>query len=189
MSLSRSDQMARIRSRDTKPERALRRELWRRGVRYRLRHPVPAGRPDIILPGRRVAVFVDGCFWHGCPVHYVPPRSRCEYWDEKLKGNVTRDILQTRLLRAAQWGVIRVWECALLGESAARVADQVKRKIEGEQSETAPEWRVIQVFSLDQRGEREQRVMVDLYNLHTRCVVERARSFGRARSEQPPSTP
>jgi len=68
------------------------------------------GRPDVVFPGPKVAVFIDGCFWHGCPEHYVRPRSRTEFWAEKLAQNVARDRRQTLALEAQGWRVVRVWE-------------------------------------------------------------------------------
>lgn len=106
----RSDAMSRIRGKNTKPEVLLRKSLWARGLRYRLHRATPAGRPDIVFPGPRVAIFVDGCFWHGCPAHYVPPRSREAFWARKLKTNVERDQRQTRELERSGWRVMRVWE-------------------------------------------------------------------------------
>lgn len=176
MGLSRSAQMARIKSSDTKPERLLRSELWGRGLRYRLRHRVPAGRPDLVFPGRRVAVFVDGCFWHGCPDHYVPPRSRREYWEQKLAGNVQRDIFQTRQLEAAGWRVIRVWSCEIEA-SVVEVADRISSLLEDPRPVVTSAWRVLRVDWLDDCGEKEHRILVDLRDSRSRQIITRARSF------------
>src|SRR5215475_6215393 len=94
MVLTRSEQMARIRGAHTSPEVELRSLLWRSGLRYRLHVKALPGRPDLVLSRSRVAVFVDGCFWHGCPDHYVRPRSRTRFWAEKLSQNVQRDCQQ-----------------------------------------------------------------------------------------------
>src|SRR5262245_58811764 len=110
VALTRSEQMARIRGRNTTPELLLRRLLWEAGLRYRLHAKTPAGRPDIAFPQSRVAVFIDGCFWHGCPDHYVRPRSSSEFWSRKLAENVRRDATQTRRLEALGWRVCRFWE-------------------------------------------------------------------------------
>lgn len=108
----RSTLMSRIRSRDTKPEVALRRALWGAGCRFRVnwRHREVGVRIDVAAPGRRLAVFVDGCFWHGCPSHAVTPKSNTDFWVKKIKGNMVRDLNQTRALRRAGWRVVRVWE-------------------------------------------------------------------------------
>lgn len=97
----------------TTPELALRRALFARGWRYRVGHKVP-GMPrrtiDIAFPGRRVAVFVDGCFWHGCPEHCIPPKNNAEWWARKLEGNRARDRQTDEVLTSAGWTVVRVWE-------------------------------------------------------------------------------
>ncbi len=101
--------MSRIRSRDTSPELLLRKSLWKRGLRYRCHARVCGIRPDLVFSGPRVVVFVDGCFWHGCPDHYVRPRTRTKFWQEKLRRTTDRDRLQTELLEAEGWTVLRVW--------------------------------------------------------------------------------
>jgi DNA mismatch endonuclease, patch repair protein len=101
--------MARVRSRNTTPEVALRKELWALGRRYRLHAPIP-GRPDIVFARARVAVFVDGCFWHGCPEHYTAPAANAEFWRAKLERNVARDRQVDRELAGHGWLVLRLWE-------------------------------------------------------------------------------
>lgn len=101
------------RRRDTSPERLLRSELHRAGLRYRLDRPVVPGlrrRGDIVFVRARVAVFVDGCFWHVCPKHASWPKSNAEWWKQKLEANVARDRDTDRRLRRAGWSVIRIWE-------------------------------------------------------------------------------
>lgn len=106
---ARSALMSRVRDRDTKPELLMRRALWHRGHRYRLRYPIP-GKPDLVFPSPRVAVFVDGCFWHGCPAHGTTPTSNTVFWNEKLSRNVSRDREVTRELLDTGWTVLRFWE-------------------------------------------------------------------------------
>ncbi|QZA08391.1 very short patch repair endonuclease [Mycolicibacter heraklionensis] len=110
----RSRNMAAIRRRDTKPESMVRSRLHRRGYRFLKDHPVRVEgrliRPDIVFTKRRVAVFVDGCFWHSCPQHSRRPRVNDDYWLPKLEGNAARDRAQTGVLRAAGWTVLRFWE-------------------------------------------------------------------------------
>lgn len=107
----------------TYPEMRLRSELHRRGYRYRVGCKVP-GAPrrtiDIAFPGQRLAVFVDGCFWHSCPDHGVRPKSNREWWADKLAGNVERDRSTEEILAAHGWTVVRVWEHAEL-ETAVEV--------------------------------------------------------------------
>ncbi len=101
--------MSRIRGKNTKPEIVLRKALWCNGVRYRVKNALP-GRPDIIFPKQRTAVFVDGCFWHMCPKHFSMPRANKIFWKKKLEGNVTRDREVNTALKKVGWKVIRFWE-------------------------------------------------------------------------------
>jgi DNA mismatch endonuclease, patch repair protein len=104
------------RRRDTKPEKALRSALFSLGLRYRVDHPIKpseqsrAIRPDIVFTRARLAVFVDGCFWHGCPDHGNSPRRNSRYWDAKLARNRDRDRHYDDLLESGGWTVIRFWE-------------------------------------------------------------------------------
>jgi DNA mismatch endonuclease, patch repair protein len=117
------------RARDTSPELMLRKELHRRGLRYRVhRRPVPAVRAtaDIVFGPARVAVFVDGCFWHRCPQHSVMPKQNGEWWRSKLEGNVARDRRDDRVLDEQGWRVIRVWE----HEDPEAAADRIARALD-----------------------------------------------------------
>jgi DNA mismatch endonuclease (patch repair protein) len=120
-----SARMARARRRDTAPEVALRRELHARGLRYRVAYPIPGQRRrtiDIAFTRAKVAVFVDGCFWHGCTEHGTKPRSNSAWWQEKLAANVARDADTDRVLADLGWQVVRVWE----HNSGRKVADLVE---------------------------------------------------------------
>lgn len=108
-SSQRSFCMSQIRSRNTKPEIALRKALWHCGFRYRVNSSLP-GRPDIVFSGSKTAIFVDGCFWHKCPDHFVYPKNRAEFWREKIEGNVQRDRRVDELLRTQGWFALRFWE-------------------------------------------------------------------------------
>ena len=102
--------MSRIRDRDTKPELDIRRRLFSHGLKgYRLRPKLP-GKPDIVFGKAKVAVFIDGCFWHGCPKCYARPASRRNYWDEKLIRNVARDKIVNKSLKKMGWTTLRFWE-------------------------------------------------------------------------------
>lgn len=101
--------MSRIRGCDTKPELLLRRQLWARGLRYRLKSRLP-GKPDLVFVSVRVAIFVDGCQWHCCPKHFVRPRSNQEFWDLKFSKNRERDKAVNARLREEGWCVLRFWE-------------------------------------------------------------------------------
>src|SRR5436305_4641398 len=105
MGRTRSEQMARIRGKNTSPEMLLRRALWAAGLRYRVHYRTPAGRADIALVKVQLAIYIDGCFWHGCPDHYVRPRSQADFWAAKLAQNVERDRRQTLQLETSGWKV------------------------------------------------------------------------------------
>jgi len=124
-----SERMSRVRNRDTAAEMALRRELHRRGLRYRVNFKIPGlgrTRPDIAFTRRKVAVFVDGCFWHRCPEHATFPKANAKWWEEKLDANVRRDREADEALRRAGWTVIRVWE----HEDPGRAADRIERAVQ-----------------------------------------------------------
>lgn len=105
----RSEVMSRIKGKDTGPELNLRKALWAEGYRYRLKSKLP-GRPDIVFPRQKLAVFVDGCFWHGCPEHAVSPKSNSAFWSKKLGGNIERDGRVNARLASEGWRVLRIWE-------------------------------------------------------------------------------
>jgi len=111
----RSAVMAQVKGRDTKPELIVRRLLWRLGARYRLHRKDLPGRPDIVLPGRRLAIFVHGCFWHGhdCARGARTPKANRAYWTAKVARNRARDAASIAQLTALGWRVEVVWECAL----------------------------------------------------------------------------
>jgi DNA mismatch endonuclease (patch repair protein) len=123
----RSAVMARVKARDTGPERVVRRLLWRLGARYRLDRKDLPGRPDIVMPGRKLAVFVHGCFWHGhdCARGARVPKANRDYWTGKIGRNRARDIETRARLEALGWRVEVVWECELKDEAAVeqRLAD------------------------------------------------------------------
>nr|WP_240963326.1 very short patch repair endonuclease [Antrihabitans stalactiti] len=105
--------MAKQRRRDTAPEVALRRELHRRGLRFFVdRAPLPGlrRRADLVFPRLRVAVYVDGCFWHSCPQHATHPKNNADWWAAKLAANVARDRDTDARLAESGWQVVRVWE-------------------------------------------------------------------------------
>lgn len=111
----RSWNMSRIRSRDTKPELTVRSLLHRMGYRFRLHAKDLPGKPDILLPKYKTAVFVHGCFWHrhkGCKFAYQP-KSRKEFWEKKFKDNINRDYVVRTTLEQQGWQVVIVWECEL----------------------------------------------------------------------------
>ncbi len=100
--------MSAIRSENTKPEMLLRKALWARNLRFRVYYGKE--KIDIAFPSKKVAIFVDGCFWHGCPFHSHIPKSNKEYWLPKLKKNIERDQNKNQRLEAEGWKVLRFWE-------------------------------------------------------------------------------
>ncbi len=97
----------------TKPERRLRSALHRAGIRFRVDcRPIPEIRcaADVVFPRQRVCIFVDGCFWHGCPMHFRVPNTNADWWAEKIRDNARRDSVQTLALQRAGWEVVRIWE-------------------------------------------------------------------------------
>ncbi|MEU9030582.1 very short patch repair endonuclease [Streptomyces sp. NPDC048383] len=119
-----SARMSRQSVRNTSPEMAVRKLLHAAGLRYRLQVKVP-GMPrrsiDIAFPGAKVAVFLDGCFWHGCPQHATRPKANAEWWREKLERNMARDRETNEQLTSAGWTVLRFWEHERAEAVAARV--------------------------------------------------------------------
>lgn len=109
----RSQLMARVRGKNTKPEIAVRQVLHRLGYRFRLHRAALAGRPDIVLPRYRTAIFVHGCFWHRHPdcSKATTPKTRVNFWNDKFAANVARDRRNTDALQRAGWQVVVIWEC------------------------------------------------------------------------------
>lgn len=169
--LSRSEQMARIRGENTRPERRLRSALWAAGLRFRIHAATPVGKPDIVFPGRQLAVFIDGCFWHGCPLHYVRPRSRLDHWEGRLRTNVDRDRRQTLELESLGWLVMRVWEHEIF-EELPKVVERVQRAYESSQQATSPDWRVVAVESIDEQTRIERRHLEQLRNPEVKRTEE-----------------
>ena len=126
--LTRSENMSRIRGKDTLPELAVRRAFWAAGFRYRLHDRRLPGNPDLVFAGRRTVVFVHGCFWHcheGCG-NFRLPKTRTEWWAAKLARNKARDAEGCTKLRAAGWRVIVIWECEV---ADSRLLDELAKKL------------------------------------------------------------
>lgn len=124
--------MSANRRRDTEPELRLRSQLHRRGLRFRVDFPIRVEgrrpvRPDIVFMGSRVAVFVDGCFWHGCPEHGSQPKSNTSYWEPKILRTQERDREADRALRNEGWWVLRFWEHDAVDVAAHRVVETVSQ--------------------------------------------------------------
>lgn len=122
----RSKIMSRIRSRNTRPELIVRRFLWSKGYRYRLFVSKLPGRPDIVLGRLKVAIFVNGCFWHAHSTHKVSvPTSNAEYWTKKIETNKKRDFENGVKLRQMGWTVIVIWECELTKKRRSETLDKL----------------------------------------------------------------
>jgi len=124
--------MAAIRRRDTKPEKRVRSLLHRQGLRFRVDRPIRVGaarpvRPDIVFAGQKLAVFIDGCYWHGCAEHgHRDQGMNAAYWNAKIARNQERDAEHNALLQAAGWTVLRLWEHEAPAHAAAVVAEALK---------------------------------------------------------------
>ncbi len=154
--LSRSERMARVKGKDTSPERILRSALWEAGLRYRLNHKAPAGRPNIVFPGSKVAVSVDGCFWHGCTAHYSRPRSREEFWSQKLAANTERDSRLTLRLESFGWIMVRVREHEVFSK-LDEVVEVIRQATQGLPPSQDRDWRVVRVVPVPEEGEDWER--------------------------------
>jgi DNA mismatch endonuclease (patch repair protein) len=120
--------MAKVRQKGTDAEIALRRELYRRGMRYRVDYEVlkkPRRVADVAFPGLMIAIFVDGCFWHGCPVHATWPKQNAEFWRQKIETNRLRDADTNSRLLDVGWTVLRFWE----HQSPTQAADAIAQTV------------------------------------------------------------
>jgi DNA mismatch endonuclease (patch repair protein) len=175
MPLTRSEQMSRIRRKGTQPERLLADALTAAGISAEEHIDTSAGRADLGYPARRIAVYVDGCYFHGCPEHYVRPRNPADFWARKLASNVDRDVRQTRMNTEAGWRVLRFWECEVRADVAA-IVQQVRRAIDGEPVEHQLDWRVRVVEVLDPETDLERRHVVSLWDHDVRGDTVRTRT-------------
>lgn len=135
----RSFNMSRIRGKNTKPEMLVRQKLFAAGFRYRLNVKNLPGKPDLVFKKYKTAVFIHGCFWHGhehCR-YFVVPKTRTDFWMEKINGNVKRDHENERKLHEAGWQILTVWECQLKKNLVDESIEQLKEKIKGNVPGTA----------------------------------------------------
>jgi DNA mismatch endonuclease, patch repair protein len=172
--------MARIRSKNTSPEKILRSALWRSGLRYRLHFLTTTGRPDIVFPTQKIAIFIDGCFWHGCPEHYVFPRTRREFWSKKMKANVERDQRQTRELAEKGWIVLRMWEHEIY-EDLDGVVERIRAALKDPNIATSPGWRVGCVEVVNPEIDLERRQLVTVTEPLQNRVEERVRTTAKSK--------
>ena len=134
--------MRRVARENTAPELRLRRALWRAGLRYRVHRNTAGTTPDIVFVRSRIAVFVDGCFWHGCPDHYVAPKNNADFWRQKIERNQARDRRNEQDLESQNWRVLRFWECEVnrrLDRVVREVSDAVSIDIKLQAPQHAPD--------------------------------------------------
>lgn len=137
---TRSFNMSRVRSKDTKPELAVRKFLHAAGFRYRLHDKKLPGKPDIVLPKYKTVIFVHGCFWHGhegCQ-YFIVPKTRTEWWLRKISGNTEKDVQAEALLHSLGWHVITLWECQLkkklIGNTLLSVTEELSERLSATRS-------------------------------------------------------
>lgn len=181
----RHDCMASIHSEDTRPEQAVRRELWHRGYRFRKCVRTLPGTPDIVLPKYRTCIFVNGCFWHGhkgCS-KFVMPKTRTEFWANKIARNQERDLVNIQRLESIGWSAITVWECEL-GKSGI---ENTMEKIESMLEENRTKWEAYQAhrresrkFAIEQaRRRREVNAIIEAELKERFSIPERIKRLSR----------
>lgn len=181
----RHDCMASIHSEDTRPEQAVRRELWHRGYRFRKCVRTLPGTPDIVLPKYRTCIFVNGCFWHGhkgCS-KFVMPKTRTEFWVNKIARNQERDLVNIQRLESIGWSAITVWECEL-GKCSI---ENTMEKIESMLEENRTKWEAYQAhrresrkFAIEQaRRRREVNAIIEAELKERFSIPERIKRISR----------
>lgn len=181
----RHDCMASIHSENTRPEQAVRRELWHRGYRFRKCVRTLPGTPDIVLPKYRTCIFVNGCFWHGhkgCS-KFVMPKTRTEFWVNKIARNQERDLVNIQRLESIGWSAITVWECEL-GKSSI---ENTMKKIESMLEENRTKWEAYQAhrresrkFAIEQaRRRREVNAIIEAELKERFSIPERIKRLSR----------
>jgi len=180
--------MSRVKVVNTAPERCLRQALEARGLHHDAGAKAPAGRPDIVLTTGKLAIFIDGCFWHGCPLHYAKPRTRGEFWAAKLITNLERDARISQALTVANWAVIRVWEHEIV-EDLDRITDQIEEIVCGER---IPAWhtqrRLRRVAEIGENVERREFVLLGEPGIVIQ-TAEGRRVTAKARAPRPGAKP
>ncbi len=181
----RHDCMASIHSEDTRPEQAVRRELWHRGYRFRkCVHTLP-GTPDIVLPKYRTCIFVNGCFWHGhkgCS-KFVMPKTRTEFWVNKIARNQERDLVNIQRLESIGWSAITVWECELSKSGIENTMEKIESMLE----ENRTKWEAYQAhrresrkFAIEQaRRRREVNAIIEAELKKRFSIPERIKRLSR----------
>lgn len=181
----RHDCMASIHSENTRPEQAVRRELWQRGYRFRKCVRTLPGTPDIVLPKYRTCIFVNGCFWHGhkgCS-KFVMPKTRTEFWVNKIARNQERDLVNIQRLESIGWSAITVWECELGKSSIENTIEKIESMLE----ENRTKWEAYQAhrresrkFAIEQaRRRREVNAIIEAELKKRFSIPERIKRLSR----------
>lgn len=185
----RHDCMASIHSEDTRPEQAVRRELWHRGYRFRKCVRTLPGTPDIVLPKYRTCIFVNGCFWHGhkgCS-KFVMPKTRTEFWVNKIARNQERDLVNIQRLESIGWSAITVWECELSKSGIENTMEKIESTLE----ENRTKWEAYQAhrresrkFAFEQaRRRREVNAIIEAELKERFSIPERIKRLSRIDEE------
>ncbi len=181
----RSALMSRMGTRNTGPEIHLQQALLTDGLEFDLHDENLAGRPDVVFSKQRVVVFIDGCFWHGCPEHYVRPRSREDFWSAKLRNNVERDRRQTLELEAQGWKVCRFWEHEVY-ECQKAVVAEITVALQTDRPWQAPRsWRVVKVLALNEDGSQERRILEPLRSSEPQRAIDQERHTRKWKRPKP----
>lgn len=181
----RHDCMASIHSEDTRPEQAVRRELWHRGYRFRKCVRTLPGTPDIVLPKYRTCIFVNGCFWHGhkgCS-KFVMPKTRTEFWVNKIARNQERDLVNIQRLESIGWSAITVWECELSKSGIENTMEKMESMLE----ENRTKWEAYKAhrresrkFAIEQaRRRREVNAIIEAELKERFSIPERIKRLSR----------
>ncbi len=123
----RSEVMSKVKNKDSKIEVEFRKKLWREGFRYRKNATNYFGKPDLVLPKYKTVIFIDSCFWHGCPWHCKLPTSNKEFWEKKIKKNKERDREVNKHYRRKSWNIIRIWEHRLKYFKIDQIKKEIKK--------------------------------------------------------------
>lgn len=181
----RHDCMASIHSEDTRPEQAVRRELWHRGYRFRKCVRTLPGTPDVVMPKYRTCIFVNGCFWHGhkgCS-KFVMPKTRTEFWLNKIARNQERDLVNIQRLESIGWSAITVWECELSKSGIENTMEKIESMLE----ENRTKWEAYQAhrresrkFAIEQaRRRREVNAIIEAELKKRFSIPERIKRLSR----------
>lgn len=164
----RHNNMSRIRSRNTKPEKKVRQALFSSGFRYRVNVKTLPGTPDIVLPKYRTVIFVNGCFWHGhkgCK-YYTTPSTNVEFWTDKVSKNKERDALNNQRLESLSWSIITIWECEL----KSKAFDATIARVISELHQNKSKW---EAYQAKRRSDREFAIAEARRKRQIRAEVER----------------